>query len=121
MFQPACSKVKSMEFHYIYFYDYYSISKHQFFNVCKLLNFINFFHTFLLCFFHFSYLDENLCSHMLALEYFAESIESDIGFYGLKCASYFQYVFGWCNLKQKIRNKLRNIERVLMGENCEKT
>lgn len=70
---------------------------------------------------HFLYIDENLCSHMLALEYFAESIESDTGFYGLKCESYFQYVFGWCNLKQKILNKMRNIERVMMGENCEKT
>ena len=91
----------------------------------QIINFINFSHIFAFLFalvlFHFSYLDENLCSHMLALEYFAESIESDIGFYGLKCESYFQYVFGWCNLKQKILNKMRNIERVMMGENCEKT
>jgi hypothetical protein len=52
-------------------------------------------------------------------EYFAESINSELGFYGFKCESYFQYVFGWCNLKQKVRNKL-SLERIKMGEFCEK-
>lgn len=51
-------------------------------------------------------------------EYFAESINSDIGFYGFQCESYFQYVFGWCNMKQRNRSKLRT-KRVKMGEHCE--
>lgn len=54
----------------------------------------------------------------LSKEYFAESINSDIGFYGFRCESYFQYVFGWCNLKEKVRNKL-GLDRVKMGEHCE--
>lgn len=56
---------------------------------------------------------------LLSKEYFAESINSDIGFYGFRCESYFQYVFGWCNLKQKVRSKL-GLDRVKMGEHCER-
>uniref|UniRef100_A0A336LVZ1 CSON006087 protein n=1 Tax=Culicoides sonorensis TaxID=179676 RepID=A0A336LVZ1_CULSO len=37
-----------------------------------------------------------LCSHMLATEYFAESIWNSDGFWGLKCSGYLQYLFGWC-------------------------
>jgi hypothetical protein len=51
-------------------------------------------------------------------EYFAESINSADGFFGFRCESYFQYVFGWCNLKQKVRSKL-GLNRVKMGEHCE--
>lgn len=57
---------------------------------------------------------------MLPIEYFAESINSDSGFYGYRCDSYFGYVFGWCNLKQKERSKLR-LNRIKMGEHCEQT
>lgn len=56
---------------------------------------------------------------MFNKEYFAESINSDIGFYGFHCESYFQYVFGWCNLKQKVGSKL-GLNRVKMGEHCER-
>ena len=52
---------------------------------------------------------------MLAPIYFAESIISKSGFWGHKCESYFQYVFGWCNLKQKMQSKLKH-GRALMGE-----
>ncbi|KAG5683164.1 hypothetical protein PVAND_012461 [Polypedilum vanderplanki] len=59
--------------------------------------------------------NENLCSHIMALDYFAESINSRVGFYGYHCDSYFQYVFGWCkNEKSKL---IEN--RIKMGEHCE--
>lgn len=51
-------------------------------------------------------------------EYFAESINSNAGFYGIQCESYFSYVFGWCDPKQKVRSKAR-LNRVRMGEHCE--
>ncbi|XP_063697709.1 inactive pancreatic lipase-related protein 1-like [Culicoides brevitarsis] len=37
-----------------------------------------------------------LCSHMLATEYFAESIWNSDGFWGLQCSGYLQYLIGWC-------------------------
>lgn len=40
--------------------------------------------------------DRPLCSHMLATEYFAESIWNSDGFWGLQCSGYLQYLIGWC-------------------------
>ncbi|KAK7792677.1 hypothetical protein R5R35_012521 [Gryllus longicercus] len=53
-----------------------------------------------------------LCSHLLANIYFAESIESDIGFWGTHCPSYYQYVVGWCSVLDS------GSERVIVGEHC---
>lgn len=33
---------------------------------------------------------------MLATEFFAESIWSPEGFWGLQCSGYLQYLIGWC-------------------------
>lgn len=45
----------------------------------------------------FLFVDRPLCSHLMATEYFAESIWSSTGFWGSKCLGYLQYMFGWCN------------------------
>ncbi|XP_068086400.1 pancreatic lipase-related protein 3-like [Anabrus simplex] len=50
-----------------------------------------------------------LCSHMLAPVYFAESVQTPLGFWGTPCASYLQYTWGGCPDTE---------ERVLMGEHC---
>jgi hypothetical protein len=48
-------------------------------------------------FFHILFpLDFLSCSHHRCAYYFAESISSKLGFYGWKCQSYFNYVFGFC-------------------------
>jgi hypothetical protein len=49
-------------------------------------------------------------------DYFAESINSEVGFFGYQCDSYFAYVFGWC----KARREVKLIDnRIRMGEHCE--
>lgn len=59
---------------------------------------------------------------MLAPEYFAESISSDMGFWGWRCESYFQYVFGWCEVGKKRKRKTDyEREREIMGERCPDT
>lgn len=58
--------------------------------------------------------DVPLCSHIMANDYFRESIMSPSGFYGFKCSSYFQYLFGWCGNESKIVNE----DELLMGEDC---
>uniref|UniRef100_A0A1B6C008 Lipase domain-containing protein n=1 Tax=Clastoptera arizonana TaxID=38151 RepID=A0A1B6C008_9HEMI len=50
------------------------------------------------------------CSHYRAVEYFAESINSEVGFYGTKCISWYLLKYGFCNV-----NELESL--VLMGEN----
>lgn len=40
------------------------------------------------------------CSHQRCAEYFMESIQSIVGFYGWKCQSYFRYVLGLCPFNQ---------------------
>lgn len=59
-----------------------------------------------------SFVDLPLCSHILATIYFAESINSQLGFWGIPCNSYFQFLFGFCN-SQSI---YPIYDRVLMGE-----
>ncbi|KAI4504108.1 hypothetical protein M0802_000579 [Mischocyttarus mexicanus] len=39
------------------------------------------------------------CSHLRAFEFFAESINSKVGFHAKKCDSYLQYKLGLCNTK----------------------
>src|SRR4051812_420242 len=51
------------------------------------------------------------CSHHRCPDYFMESIQSPLGFYGWKCQSYFQYVLGRCPYEN-------NEEMVLAGEHC---
>ncbi|XP_072938699.1 pancreatic lipase-related protein 3-like [Epargyreus clarus] len=38
------------------------------------------------------------CNHARAPVYYAESITSNIGFYGTKCYSWITYLIGWCEL-----------------------
>ncbi|XP_055918639.1 uncharacterized protein LOC129950742 [Eupeodes corollae] len=71
-----------------------------------------------------------LCSHTMAPVYFKESIKSpdvggggsgggddyDDGFWGVRCSSYFQYIFGWCGNSSNIINS----DIALMGEHCSK-
>lgn len=63
--------------------------------------------------------DRPLCSHLLANEYFAESIWSQTGFWGSKCSGYLQYIFGLCNDEddQEVEEQDRP-EFALMGEKC---
>ncbi|XP_063538222.1 pancreatic triacylglycerol lipase-like [Cydia strobilella] len=37
------------------------------------------------------------CDHARAPAYYAESITTEVGFYGTKCHSWFSYMIGWCN------------------------
>lgn len=43
-----------------------------------------------------SSVDQPLCSHMSAPGYFAESISSDVGFWGIRCENYFDFLIGRC-------------------------
>ncbi|XP_059046364.1 lipase member H-A-like [Achroia grisella] len=38
------------------------------------------------------------CAHARAPAYYAESINTDVGFYGTKCYSWISYMIGWCEL-----------------------
>lgn len=50
---------------------------------------------------------------MLSAAYFAESIISGVGFWGVKCPSYFQYIFGFCS------DELHSTKRIAtMGDKC---
>ncbi|XP_026315683.1 pancreatic triacylglycerol lipase-like isoform X2 [Hyposmocoma kahamanoa] len=40
----------------------------------------------------------NVCSHTRAVQYFAESINTKVGFYGMKCNTWFGYIIGLCKL-----------------------
>ncbi|XP_011559508.3 phospholipase A1 1 [Plutella xylostella] len=50
------------------------------------------------------------CDHARAPAYFAESITSDVGFYGTGCYSWVTYMIGWCEVTS-------SEEEVLFGEN----
>ncbi|XP_053613042.1 pancreatic triacylglycerol lipase-like [Plodia interpunctella] len=49
------------------------------------------------------------CDHARAPVYYAESINSDVGFYGTRCYSWISYMIGWCEL-------VDSNEEVLYGE-----
>lgn len=51
---------------------------------------------------------------MLSTIYFAESINSDVGFWGMRCISYVQYVLGWCSIRSIFRTGMHQ-----MGEDCD--
>lgn len=57
-------------------------------------------------------------------DYFAESINSNVGFYGRRCESYLGFVFGWCNSHKPNPRLQSNItavwSQVKMGEDCRK-
>lgn len=55
-------------------------------------------------------LDILSCSHHRCPNYFMESIQSSVGFYGWKCQSYFYYVLGFCPFNDK--------DLMLAGEDC---
>ncbi|XP_049834001.1 endothelial lipase-like isoform X2 [Schistocerca gregaria] len=57
--------------------------------------------------------DEPVCSHLMSAVYFAESVESDAGFWGVPCPSYWQHTLGWCPDGEQARK-----QAVLMGEHC---
>lgn len=40
--------------------------------------------------------DQPLCSHMASPVYFAESINSGLGFWGVRCQSFFEFLLGQC-------------------------
>ncbi|CAG9805163.1 unnamed protein product [Chironomus riparius] len=50
------------------------------------------------------------CSHHRAPDYFAESIQSVVGFWGWKCQSYFYYLLGMCTPKSESQTQA--------GEDC---
>jgi pancreatic lipase-related protein 2 len=52
------------------------------------------------------------CSHR-APDYFAESIQSKLGFWGFRCQSYIYYLFGMC--------KPSSETQALAGEDCRET
>ncbi|XP_060803735.1 pancreatic lipase-related protein 3-like [Amyelois transitella] len=49
------------------------------------------------------------CDHARAPAYYAESINTDVGFYGTRCFSWIAYMIGWCELNDPN-------EEVLYGE-----
>ncbi|CAG4990084.1 unnamed protein product [Parnassius apollo] len=49
------------------------------------------------------------CEHARAPAYFAESITTQVGFYGTKCYSWIAYILGWCDI-------VGSDEDVLFGE-----
>ncbi|KAI5642704.1 lipase domain-containing protein [Phthorimaea operculella] len=49
------------------------------------------------------------CDHARAPAYYAESITTEVGFYGTKCYSWITYMIGWCEM-------LSNDDEVLFGE-----
>ena len=53
------------------------------------------------------------CSHERCADYFMESIQSAVGFYGWKCENYFKYVFGLCPFEDS--------DMMEAGENCKNT
>ncbi|CAD7079414.1 unnamed protein product [Hermetia illucens] len=55
-----------------------------------------------------------LCSHMMSTIYFAESVHSKFGFWGIRCPSIFQFIFGQCEVGTSIQES----DKVLMGEHC---
>lgn len=63
----------------------------------------------------------------MATEYFAESIWSSTGFWGSKCAGYFQYILGWCSDESEQDDDDQDEEEedesrpmfAIMGENCD--
>ncbi|XP_047119446.1 pancreatic lipase-related protein 2-like isoform X2 [Schistocerca piceifrons] len=57
--------------------------------------------------------NEPVCSHLMSAVYFAESVESAAGFWGLPCPSYWQHTLGWCPDGEQARK-----QAVLMGEHC---
>lgn len=52
------------------------------------------------------------CNHHRAPIYFAESITSDLGFWGWPCRNYFMYLIGQCPPKEP---------QILLGEHVNKT
>lgn len=62
------------------------------------------------------------CSHQRCAEYFKESIQSTIGFYGWKCPSYFRYILGLCPFNQNELLKVgANLESKTRGVRLVKT
>lgn len=57
-------------------------------------------------------LDILSCSHHRCPNYFMESIQSSVGFYGWKCQSYFYYVLGLCPFNNDDK------DLILTGEDC---
>ncbi|XP_077287742.1 pancreatic lipase-related protein 2-like [Arctopsyche grandis] len=49
------------------------------------------------------------CNHWRAVLYYAESINSNIGFFGMKCSSWIYYMLGWCTTDN-------STEEMIMGE-----
>lgn len=54
------------------------------------------------------------CSHVRAVEYFAESINSETKFYAVKCLSYFLYKWSLCN-------KYNTSSLIVVGEHVDTT
>lgn len=50
---------------------------------------------------------------MLSAAYFAESIISGVGFWGVQCPSYFQYIFGFCSDELHLKKRI-----AMMGDKC---
>lgn len=51
------------------------------------------------------YIDQPLCSHMSAPNYFAESITSEVGFWGVRCENYFDYLIGKCGQTESMEDE----------------
>lgn len=50
---------------------------------------------------------------MLSAAYFAESIISGVGFWGVQCSTYFQYIFGFCSDELHLTKRI-----AMMGDKC---
>jgi hypothetical protein len=60
--------------------------------------------------------DVPFCSHLHSAIYFAESVTSDVGFWGRPCASFWQYILGLCP-----GESVPEEQQVLMGDACSGT
>ncbi|XP_058837410.1 pancreatic lipase-related protein 2-like [Topomyia yanbarensis] len=59
-----------------------------------------------------------LCSHLMALAYYTESISTNVGFWTTQCDSYFEYIFTSCRFNVASPRGRKNRTQILMGEYC---
>lgn len=57
-------------------------------------------------------LPDTLCSHARALDYYIESVNSEIGFYTVQCST-LNIFMGWCKFESSAETKV-----VIVGEPC---
>lgn len=60
--------------------------------------------------------DQPLCSHMSAPNYFAESISSELGFWGVRCENYFDFLIGKCGESGEDEDNLDDEDLILFRD-----